>query len=176
MKNKVSVERFKYQLMTAGLFLALTAQSGFVNAEQIAGAANKQEALKVTLTASKVQKDAKGKEVFLKADKVKPGEVIEYRASYANVSQANLSGVMATLPVPKGMVYIDKTANPMAVMATVDNVKFEPVPLKRQVKDKSGKEMSQVVPIAEYRALRWSLGDIQVGKVLTVSARMSVEK
>jgi len=177
MKSKVLIESFNYKLMLSGLFLALTLQSGFVYAEQAANvSAKKIEPLKVTLTASKVQKDSKGKEVFAKADAIKPGEVLEYRASYANVSKATLSGVLATLPVPKGMVYVDKTANPAGVMATVDSLNFEAVPLKRKVKDKAGKEVVQIVPLAEYRALRWNLGDIQAGKELTVSARMSVAK
>ena len=175
MKNKLHDGLLNYKLVLSGLFLVLVIQSSFANAEQSAKAKNKQP-LVVTLTANKVVKDASGKEVFSKADKVKPGDVVEYRANYANVSQAGLSAVVATLPIPKGMEYIDRTANPVAASATVDAVKYESVPLKRIVKDKAGKQVTTLVPVTEYRALRWSLGNIQAGKVIAVSARVHVAK
>lgn len=176
MKNKLDT-LLNYRLALSGIFLTLAVQSGFAYAEQTTAVnAKKQEPLTVTLTAKKVQKDATGKEFFSAADKVKPGELLEYRADYANVSKASLNSVTATLPVPQGMVYVDKTANPATATATVDGVKFEAVPLKRTVKDKAGKEVTQLVPVSEYRALRWALGDIQAGKVKTVSARMNVSK
>lgn len=177
MRNKLYTELVNHRLTLSGLFLALLVQSGFLHAEQAVNAAKaKKEPLTVTLTAQRVVKDSKGKEVFSKADKVKPGDVVEYRASYANVSSVTLSGVMATLPVPKGMIYVDKSANPATTTATVDGVKFEAVPLKRKMKDKAGKEVVQLVPVAEYKALRWALNDIQAGKVKLVSARVNVAK
>jgi uncharacterized repeat protein (TIGR01451 family) len=179
MKTKLN-KLLNYGLGLSGLFLALAMHSGFAYAEQAQAAPStevkKEEPLAITLTAQKVTKDAKGKEVFSKADKVKPGDVVEYGANYANVSEAALNGVLATLPVPKGMEYIDRSANPATVTATLDGVKFEAVPLKRIVKDKSGKEVTQLVPVTEYRALRWALDEIQVKKATTVSARMLVAK
>lgn len=177
MKNRLN-NLLNYRRVLTGIFLALAMQSGFANAEQTEATltAKKQEPLTITLTAQKVHKDAKGKESFAKADKVKPGDVVEYRAQYANVGKVALSGVMATLPVPKGMGYMERSANPAAVTATVDGVKYEAVPLQRKVKDKTGKEVTQAVPVSEYRALRWSLGEIQAGKAMTVSARMHVAK
>jgi uncharacterized repeat protein (TIGR01451 family) len=178
MRNKLYAVLLNHRFALPGLFLAGAMLSGFANAEQSKSIvqAKKQEPLKVALSAKKVQKDAAGKETLTTADKVKPGEIIEYRASYANVSKTALGNVMATLPVPKGLVYVDKTANPAAATATVDGVKFEAVPLKRKVKDKSGKEVIQLVPVVEYKALRWALGNIPAGKAKDVSARMSVAK
>jgi uncharacterized repeat protein (TIGR01451 family) len=178
MKTKLYKNVLNQKLLVCGLFLALVGQAGFANAEQAVTAvkAKKQEPLTVTLTAQKVQKDTKGKEVFLKADKVKPGDMVEYKAQYANVSKTELKNVFATLPVPKGMDYVDRTANPAAAMATLDGVKYDAVPLKRQVKDKTGKQVTVLVPVSEYKALRWSLGAINAGKVMTVSARVRVEQ
>jgi uncharacterized repeat protein (TIGR01451 family) len=178
MKNKLYDGLLGYKLILSGLFFVLALHSGFANAEQATNVAKakKQEPLTVTLTANKVMKDVNGKEIFAKADKVKPGDTVEYRASYANVSKAGLSAVVATLPIPKGMEYIDRTANPAAATATVDGAKYEPVPLKRMGKDKAGKQVATLVPVSEYRALRWSLGNMQSGKVLIVSARVHVAK
>jgi hypothetical protein len=58
----------------------------------------------------------------------------------------------------------------------LDGVKYDAVPLKRQVKDKTGKQVTVLVPVSEYKALRWSLGAINAGKVMTVSARVRVEQ
>jgi uncharacterized repeat protein (TIGR01451 family) len=179
MKNKLNDGLLNYKLVFSGLFLVLAMQSSFVYAEKAAvvpAQAKKTEPLTITLTAQKVLKDAKGKEVFSGAEKVKPGDVVEYRASYANISKAALSGVIANLPVPEGMVYVDKTANPAAATATVDGVKYDAVPLKRKVKDKAGKEVVQLVPLSEYKGLNWSLGNIQAGKTRVVSARVRVAK
>jgi uncharacterized repeat protein (TIGR01451 family) len=177
MKTKLN-KLLNYGLGLSGLFLALAMHSGFTYAEQAADATQvkKQEPLTITLTAQKVTKDAKGKEVFSKADKVKPGDVVEYSASYANVSAGDLNGVVANLPVPKGMDYIEGTVDPVTATASVDGLKFEALPLKRIVKDKTGKEVTQLVPVSEYRMFRWSLGEIKAGKVATVLARMRVAK
>lgn len=178
MKSKLHHLLLSYRLIIPVFFLTLTVQTGFAHAEQAAKATEgkKQEPLTITLTAQKVLKDARGKEVFSGAEKAKPGDVLEYRARYANASKTSLNSVMATLPVPKGMEYLDRSANPAVVTATVDGVKFEAVPLKRKIKDKTGKEVTQLVPVNEYKALRWALGDIQAGKERVVSARVSIAK
>jgi uncharacterized repeat protein (TIGR01451 family) len=119
---------------------------------------------------------ANKKETFSSADKVKPGDMVEYRAQYVNVSKAVIKGVVATLPVPKSMEYVKDSARPALVSATLDGKLYEAAPLKRNIKDKAGKEVIQLVPLAEYRGLSWSLGEIQAGKSLTVSARMQVSK
>jgi hypothetical protein len=41
----------------------------------------------------------------------------------------------------------------------------------RPVKQPDGTVIQQPVPWSEYRALRWSVGDLDAGKSVTVSAR-----
>ena len=130
--------------------------------------------VKVVLTASKIVK-TDGTEQKLPGDKAKPGETIEYVASYKNTDTRPVSNVMATLPVPKGMEYIANTATPEHVMASTDDVHYAPVPLKRAVKDSSGKTVEELVPYSEYRSLRWELGEMAGGANKSVKARMKVK-
>ena len=80
----------------------------------------------------------------------------------------------ATLPVPPDMRLIANTARPAGALASTDNQKFEPMPLKRKVKLADGREELRDVPLSEYRALRWPLGDLAPGASQVVSARMQV--
>ena len=64
--------------------------------------------------------------------------------------------------------------SPAGALATIDNVKFEPIPLKRMVKQADGRMVERDVPATEYRALRWKLGSLEAGKDTVVTARMRV--
>ena len=126
------------------------------------------------LTQSKVTRGSDGKERLESAATTKPGEVIEYRASYANKAKEPARSLEATLPVPLGLEYVAGTVSPAGAMATIDNVKFEAIPLKRMVKQADGRMVEREVPTTEYRALRWKLGSLEAGKDTVVSARMRV--
>lgn len=107
---------------------------------------------------------------------VRPGEVIEYEARYVNGSAKAAQNVQLTLPVPAGgLQYLPKSGSSMPVqMASLDGVRFEPVPLRRQVQRADGRRVLEDVPLAEYRYLRWSLGDLPAGAQRTVRARMQL--
>lgn len=115
-----------------------------------------------------------GKEVLRPGDTVKPGDLIEYQLKYANNGATAVSDLMVTLPIPKGLEYIG-TMKPQAKLASLDGVKFEPIPLKRTVRTADGKEVVQDVPLSEYRALRWEAGQLQAGGASLFSARARVE-
>jgi uncharacterized repeat protein (TIGR01451 family) len=129
--------------------------------------------VKVVLTAHKIVK-ADGTEQSTSADKAKPGDVIEYVATYKNTDTKPATNVTATLPIPHGMEYIPNTASPDHVMASIDDQHYAPVPLKRTVKDANGKSMEELVPSSEYRSLRWQLGVMPGGATRDVKARMKV--
>jgi uncharacterized repeat protein (TIGR01451 family) len=102
----------------------------------------------------------------------RPGDVIEYQVTYRNPAKTAARQVAATLPVPAdGMAYLDGTASPGALQASLDGVHFAPTPLKREVM-REGKRVSETVPPSEYKFLRWNLGDLAAGQQITVSARM----
>jgi len=132
-------------------------------------AATSQDPVKVNLQVFKVAV-VNGKESLVESKTVKPGETLEYRATYSNVSKKNISNLAATLPVPKGMEFVAQSAKPAAVDASVDGKVFAPVPLMRK-KPSGGDEP---VPVSEYRGLRWKAVDLPAGKSYEVSARMRV--
>lgn len=146
----------------------------------LCGAAQAQQArapgeLQVQLTQHKVVKGENGKDKLVAAEQARPGEIIEYRATYANTAKRQIKDVYATLPVPVGMQFVAGSAAPAPALATLDNLKFEPIPIKRKVTLPSGAVEEREVPASEYRALRWRLGAIPAGTSAVVSARMRLE-
>lgn len=135
------------------------------------------EPLSATLEAHKVVVTENGKEQLVAASQANPGDVIEYRATYKNVSAKPLRAVLATLPVPtSGVEYLGSSALPAGAEASLDGTQYAPMPLKRVVKTPDGQLRQQVVPAIEYRFLRWPLGDLPAGASKTVSARVLVTK
>jgi uncharacterized repeat protein (TIGR01451 family) len=130
--------------------------------------------VKVALTASKIIV-ANGAEQQQSAAKAKPGDIIEYAAEYRNTAKSSVSNVVATLPIPSGMEYIPDTSEPAQLMASTDEHNYAPVPLKRSVRGADGRMVEQLVPFAEYRSLRWKLGDIPGETSKSVKARMKVK-
>lgn len=128
------------------------------------------EPVKVNLQAFKVVM-ANGKESLAEAKVAKPGDTIEYQAVYSNTSAKPVTNLLATIPVPKGMEYVPQTVKPLTAEASTDSKVFAPIPL---VKSKVGAAVAELVPVAEYRALRWHLADLPAGRSVTVSARMKV--
>ena len=126
----------------------------------------------VELTQVKVVKGADGKEQLLDARSVKPGDTIEYRATYTNRSGKPVNGLSANLPIPEGLQYIAKSAKPDSTLvkaATKDGL-FSAEPLTVKVGTKT-----EPVPYAEYRMLRWNLGLLPANGETSVSARATVQ-
>lgn len=130
--------------------------------------------VRVSMTAQRVTTDAHGVEHLDQAEQARPGETIEYRALYHNEGDATVRQLLASLPVPAGMEYVPGSAAPAQVLASLDGRTFAPVPLKRLVRLPNGDEIEQLVPYREYRALRWSLGDLDANGEQVVQARMRV--
>ena len=126
--------------------------------------------LTATLEAHKVVSQADGRETFASADAARPHDVIEYRTVYRNVSKSTLRAVAATLPVPNGFVFIAGSAGKNAE-ASLDGKTYARVPLTRVVR-KDGRDQVVPVPLAEYRFLRWQLGNMPANTTNTVIARM----
>ena len=127
----------------------------------------------VALTAHRIMV-SQGKEARLPAEQAKPGDVIEYRATYTNTGGTAVRDLQATLPVPAGLEYLPKTASPVKLLASLDGKSFAPTPLMRRVKLANGKTELREVPASEYRALRWSVGALGANAARTVVARMRV--
>lgn len=127
--------------------------------------------VEVTLQQHKVVKQGKN-ELLEAADRIKPGETIEYQAVYRNISKQSVRQLQATLPIPAETEYLPGSAKPAVVQASTDGVNYAPVPLRRKVKLASGQIEEQDIPLSEYRSLRWNIGDLAAGQKTTVSARV----
>lgn len=132
-----------------------------------------QKPLTVELTQKKVVKDERGREKLEEVDGVRPGDVLEYRAVYRNVSKQPLKGVAANLPLPEGLEYVARTAQPGkgAQFALKADGAYEAEPLMRKGAD----GRMQPVPLNEYRQIRWRLEELAPGAEAVVSARAKVE-
>jgi uncharacterized repeat protein (TIGR01451 family) len=160
-------------LLAAGLlsFGALAA-----DADPVASGVKKQAPIAIELQQFKVVKDEKGETKFDKASLVLPGDVIEYRATYANHGATALP-VVATLPIPEGLEYVKESAkaknNILHTVAQKD-AQFSNEPLVQKVSTASGATLSQSVPYASYRYVRWDLGRLPPGNSIEVSVRAKV--
>ena len=153
------------------LFALLTTTFTLVGQAQAQGASPIQGVLDQNL----VTVGSGGKEVLTPAERVKPGDLLEYRVRYSNKGNSTVNDFAVTLPIPKGLELVAQSDSPRAALASTDGSKFEPVPLLRKVKKSDGSEATEPVPLAEYRALRWQLGQLGAGKTAQFAARAKVE-
>lgn len=109
-----------------------------------------------------------GKPTSKLVTKVKPNDVIEYRATYTNNTTGKIKNLAATLPIPVETQFLAKS-QPENAEASTDGTHFAPMPLKR----KEGNQMVNV-PLKDYRALRWTIAELPAGKSVTVSAQTRV--
>jgi hypothetical protein len=83
--------------------------------------------------------------------------------------------VQGSLPVPDGTSYLAGSAWPARFDARLAaEPVFRPAPLTREGVDASGVVRTTVIPPSEYRALRWTLGELAPGQSKTVTARVRV--
>ncbi len=139
-------------------------------------AIRKAQPIVVNLKQFKVTMDAKGESRLGDASLVLPGDVIEYQATYSNRSTSVLT-VTATLPVPEAVAYIKDSAKskpslPYSV-AQKDSL-FAQEPLVKKVTSVGGATLSQPVPLADYRFVRWDLGRLLPNTSVEVSIRAKV--
>ena len=144
----------------------LVALTGSVSA--IAEVSATKPAVSVNLSAYEISMNKKGESVVKPVSKVKPNDVIEYRATYTNNTTAPIKNLNATLPIPADTQFLAKST-PAAAQASTDGVNFSAMPLKRKVGTQTVN-----VPLQEYRALRWTIAEIPPGKSVTVTAQTRV--
>lgn len=125
------------------------------------------------LEARKVVRAADGSETFASAHDARPGDVIEYVATYRNASKQPVKNLAATLPIPPDTEYVAGSAQPANAKASTGEGSFHDMPLVRQVV-RDGKTVEEQVPIREYRYLRWFPGELGGEKAVSFTARVRV--
>lgn len=162
-------------LVFAGLFSA-NALAADTNAE--VAKAKAQSPISISLKQFKVVKDEQGEVKFFDAALVVPGDVIEYRAVYSNLSTSALP-VIATMPIPDSMEYVKESAKAKGNLAhtvAAKDAQYANEPLQQKVTTASGATLSQPVPYASYRFVRWDLGRLSPGSSVEVSVRAKVSQ
>ena len=104
-----------------------------------------------------------GKETLKPATEAKPGEVLVYQATYRNTGATSLGNVAASVPVPAEFAYIEGSAKPAALEASIDGKTFFPV--GQPPKDTTS---------AAWRVLRWSPRPLAAGASFTTEIRVRV--
>ena len=114
-------------------------------------------------------------EQLVPATEARAGDRLEYQAVYRNPTAAAVKHVLVTVPVPKnGVEYLLESASPHADLASTDGQKYAPLPLMRVETAADGHKVSKPAPGADYRFLRWNLGDVPAGATRTVRTRVQV--
>ncbi len=117
--------------------------------------------LQSSMQAYVISTDKAGKDVAKPATEVEPGQVVEYRLTYKNVSDQALKGIAVTGPIPNATDYMAETAGTKAesdFVVSIDGGKtFEAEPVKRIVTDENGKQVEKIIPPSEYSHVRWNL-------------------
>ncbi len=150
------------QLTLLGVFLGL-ASSGFAA-----------EAVSNLLSVHRIVTQADGHEASDPAATGKPGDVLEYVATFHNNGASTARGLSATLPLPVGTEFIPGSEHPAAARASIDGITFGTLPLKRLVKAPDGSFHEELIPSREYRYLRWTPTDLAPNGDLAVSARVLI--
>ena len=161
--------------LVAGLTMAC-ALAATAHAQAPAAAPARAEPLQIVLTAHRITTDASGKETATEAKSVTAGDLVEYRATYTNRGAGRIEGLVATLPIPAGLEYQAHSAMPAGALAASGDGVFAAEPLLRKTTDAAGREKTEPVPYADYRALRWEVAVLEPGTSVSVAARAVVPR
>ena len=126
----------------------------------------------VELQAFKVVRTSDGKEQLQSALRARPGDLLEYRATYANISSREVKNLQATLPIPALTEVLLDSASPKGLSASRDGRNFAPAPLMQTVTLPNGAKQLRPLPLSAYRALRWPVGTLAAGQNVVVRARV----
>ena len=127
------------------------------------------DALKMTLEANQVLKQADGTVKYSPISTAKAGTVVQYEATYSNTIDQPISDVSVTLPIPQNMAFTGE-AYPASAQGSTDGTNFADMPLMKRVDGKLVK-----VPYADYTALRWNIKYLPAKKSASVTLNAVVE-
>lgn len=128
-----------------------------------------------SLVAFKVITNAENKEVLEPADQVSPGDIIEYHLVYTNTLDKGITNLKPELPVPAGMTYIDKTASPILIGASLqENEVVSKLPIYKKTTLPNGNVVNAEVSAENFKRLQWLVTELGAGQSTTIKVRMRV--
>lgn len=128
------------------------------------------------LTTYRISTDDAGNETAVEVSEFQPGDTIEYRLTYTNNTENDISNLVPTLPIPVGVQYLDDTAEPAISSASLSSTgnNFQELPMTREVTQQEGETVEQEVPANEFRRLRWMVDSLAAQESVTLRARVQV--
>lgn len=184
----------KHILATFLLFAGVLATSPLVSAqESLSSEPAPTEESSVAETESPVQAileaflvqvtkkdDGSTVETLVVATTAAPGDVIEYKATYTNVSENALTGLVANGPIPASTTYVDKSANiteGAVFEVLIPDEEWQELPAYKSVTDENGKVVRVEATSADYTALRWRIsGALDPEKQIVAKYRVKVNR
>lgn len=136
----------------SSILLAMTATTAQAN-----------DALKMSLSASKVVTNNQGERVYIPVNTAKVGTLIQYKATYSNTLNTAIQNTTVTLPIPANTEFTGE-AYPPSAQASLDYYNYRDLPLMRM---EEGKLVE--VPYSEYKSLRWDIKYIPPHKSVNVA-------
>lgn len=162
----------KFLKLVPLLFVFLIAFIGNFNAF---GAKDKLQ-LKVEGYIVKVIVDEKGKREELQPlpKKVYPGDVIEYKIVATNTSNEELKNVLIRAKIPKGTVYVAKSATGEPEFSIDGGKTFSKEPVKYYVIE-NGKKVEKVATPDMYTNIRWKINVLKPNETAEFRYRVRVK-
>ena len=133
------------------------------------GNAQAAEPLKMQLQANKVTTNAAGKLVYAPVSTAPVGTVIQYKATYTNTIDKDISDLAVVVPIPINMTFTGDVI-PASAQASIDSKNYADLPLMRKVDGKMVK-----IPLSEYRSLRWHIKLLPAKKSAAVAFNTTVD-
>ena len=126
--------------------------------------------LKTELKAFKVTSKEK-KETFTSCEKVKPGDIIEYRLIITNISKKQITKVSPKIPVPAETIYINNSAKPNHAFATIDGSKYIEITAVTDPQNKAKK-----IDPTKFKIIKWEIDQMDPNESATLKIRVKVQK
>lgn len=134
--------------------LAILASSIFVSTASAASGVTSE------LQAFTVKKTKANKERFVKAERVTPGGIIEYRITYSNGTDGPLNDFIVNGDVPLNTTFLEEGGNtslPAELQVKVADLGWTSLPAFREVKSEDGTIQKIKISTSEIQGVRWNI-------------------
>jgi len=163
----------------AALFAAgLAFSAGMAFAQD---AAPSEGPLAAKLTVERVVFDEESKkETLVAAETAAPGDLLQYKGTYTNISEVPLAGLVVKGPIPSNTVFSEGGLSVSAkatLEVLIEGEPWQTLPAYKTVKQPDGKEERVVASPSDYKELRWKIWEaLEPKETLVTIYRVKVEQ